>query len=328
MMGSSVFQYRILTLFFVFYNFLLEAATQLALSVHAESAILVNVDTGAVLYEKNPHTHHYPASITKIVTALYALQRVSDQMDVVVIADQDCVGTVTEDVKKRSNYSMASYVLTSDCSNVGIKRGDEIPLRDLFYGMMLKSGCDSSNMIAKYAGGTIPQFMDELNAYLQQLGCRDSFFCNPHGLHHPNQHTTAHDMALITREALKNPIFREIVGSVRYTCFGKKNKQAASVFMQSNKLLRPGGPYYYSKAIGVKTGYYSLAQNTLVAAAKDGERTLVAVLLKTQERKDTFLDAKKMFEAAFGQPKVQRTLLHRGIQKFTLQLDGAEWFKI
>lgn len=304
--------------------FILQAAQsgKLALEVHAEAAILMNADTGAVLFEKNAHALHYPASITKVATALYALQKVADNMDVMIAADQDCIGTVKEEAIRKSNYTLPAHLLIPDGSHIGIKRGELLSLRDLFYGMMVSSGDDAANVIAKYAGGTIPQFIQEMNTYVQQLGCTSTTFYNPHGLHHPKQQTTAYDIALLTREALKNPLFREMVATVRYTR-PKTNKQEPTTLVQTNRLLRTG-PYYYPKAIGVKTGYYSLAGNNLVAAAKDGDRTLIAVVLKTQERKDIFLDTKKMFEAAFSQPKVQRLLLHSGPQKFALNLPGAD----
>lgn len=295
---------------------------QLALDVHAEAAILMNADTGAVLYEKNAHVLHYPASITKVATAIYALQTLADKMDVAIAADQDCIGTVKEEAIRKSNYTLPAYLLIPDGSHIGIKRGEILSVRDLFYGMMVSSGDDAANMIAKYAGETIPKFMDGLNLYVKEVGCQSSTFYNPHGLHHPKQQTTAYDVAILTREALKNPLFREIVATVRYTR-PKTNKQDPTTLVQTNRLLR-AGPYYYPKAIGVKTGYYSLAGNNLVAAAKDGDRTLIAVVLKVKERKDIFLDTKKMFEAAFSQPKVQRVFLRKGEQKFALNLQGAE----
>lgn len=314
-------------IFIVFSSFLISDVLfgkdqKLALSVNAEAAILMNADTGVILYEKNAHSLHYPASITKIATAIYALETVSDKMDVMIAADQDCIGTVTEEALRKSNYTMPAYLLIPDGSHIGIKKGELLSLRDLFYGMMLASGDDAANVIAKYAGGTIPEFIDGLNIYIKKLGCHKTTFYNPHGLHHPKQQTTAYDMAILAKHALKNSIFREIVSTVRYAR-PKTNKQESSMMIQGNRLLR-SGEYYYSKAIGVKTGYYSLAGSTLVAAAKDGDRTLIAVLLKNQDRKTMFADTKKMFEAAFSQPKVQRVLLKKGPQKFALDMAGAQ----
>lgn len=298
-------------------------AETLALSVNAEAAILMNADTGAILYEKNPHMLCFPASITKIATALYVLQNFDNQLDAKITADQELLGCVTEDVKRKGNYEVTpSYILVTGGTHMGIKKGEILSLKDLLYGMMLVSGNDAANVIAHYAGGSIPRFMQDLNAYLKQIGCRSTVFQNPHGLHHPNHQTTAYDMAILAKEALKNPIFREIVSSPRHTR-PKTNKQEATTLVQSNRMLRPGN-FYYPKAIGVKTGYTSMAKSTFVSAAKDGERTLIVVLLKTEERKDMFSDAAKMFEAAFSQPKVQRVLLRQGPQKFSLELAGAE----
>lgn len=299
------------------------AAEPLVVTVNAEAAILMNADSGAILYEKNAHSLQYPASITKIATTAYTLKVKGHELNTPITADQDSIGWVTEEAKRRSNYTMPSYLLVPGSSHIGIKKGETLSLQDLLYGMMLASGDDASNVIAQFVGdGSIPKFMEKLNLYIKEIGCTDTVFCNPHGLHHPKQQTTAYDMALLTREALKNPIFQKIISTVRYTR-PKTNKQEATTLVQSNKLLRTG-QYYYPKAIGVKTGHLSLAQNTFVAAAKDGDRTLIAVLLKVPERKDIFLDSIKMFDAAFNQPKVQRILLKKGPQKFSLSLQGGQ----
>lgn len=321
-MKMTRLRYHLALLLFTFPLSLTATPGKLALEVNAEAAILMNADTGAILFEKNSHELHYPASITKVATALYALQTVADKMDVMIAADQDCIGTVKEEAIRKSNYTLPAYLLIPDGSHIGIKRGELLSLRDLFYGMMVSSGDDAANIIAKYAGGTIPQFIQDMNAYVKKLGCNSTTFYNPHGLHHPKQQTTAYDIAVLTQEALKNPLFREMVATVRYTR-PKTNKQEPTTLVQTNRLLRTG-PYYYPKAIGVKTGYYALAGNNLVAAAKDGDRTLIAVVLKVKERKDIFLDTKKMFETAFSQPKVQRVLLHQGPQKFTLNVPGGD----
>lgn len=296
-------------------------AETLDLSVNAEAAILMNAESGAILYEKNAQALYHPASITKISTAIYALQKNGDKLDVKITADGEILGCVSEEVKRRGNYAMPSHVLVNGGTHIGIKKGEILSLRDLLFGMMLASGNDASNVIAQHVGGTVPQFMQEVNAYLKQIGCLSTTFQNPHGLHHPKHQTTAYDMAILTREALKNPQFREIVSTVRYTR-PKTNKQEATTLIQGNQLLR-SGKLFYPKAIGVKTGHLAISKNTFVGAAKDGDRTLIAVLLKVEGRKDMFSDAIKMFEAAFKQPKIQRVLLRSGQQKFTLQLTGA-----
>lgn len=294
---------------------------QLALTVQAESAILINADTGCVLYEKNAHTPQYPASITKIATAGYALNQAQDKLDVIITAQQEAIASVTEEAKRRSNYTVPAYWLIPGGTHIGIKKGEELSLRTLLYGLLLASGNDAANVIAQHLGGTIPDFMSGLNRYLKEIGCQHTEFCNPHGLHHPKHLTTAYDMALIMRESLKNSKFRELIATVYYER-PKTNKQGSTMLVQGNKLIRKG-KFHYPKAIGGKTGYYSIAGHSLVVAAKHRDRTLVAVLMKTKERNDIFQDAIEMFEAAFNQPKVKRTVLKAGPQKMTKEIEGA-----
>lgn len=287
------------------------------MEVQAESAILINADTGAVLYEKNPDKQYYPASITKIATALYSLKLKKQSLDEPITVGGDALGSVTEEARKKSNYTLPAWWLLPGSSHIGLKKGEVLSYRDLLYGMMLASGNDASNAIAEWtAKGSIGEFMKNLNEYLNSLGCKKTCFMNPHGLFHPEHKTTARDMALIMQEALKEPEFRKVISTVTYTR-PKTNKQNANTMVQTNRLLRPG-PFHYSKTIGGKTGYIQAAQNTFVVAAEEKGRTLIAVLLKSKERSDLWRDSIKLFEAAFNQPRVERVFLKKGPQKFTL----------
>lgn len=294
---------------------------KLQVSVSAESAILINAETGAVLFEKNADRPQYPASITKIATCLFALHTLGNKLDDPVSAENDAIVTITKEAKRRSGYSIPAWWLEVNSSHIGIKKGEEMRLEDLLYGMMVSSGNDAANVIAQYVGGTIPSFLDEMNNYIKAIGCKATAFQNPHGLHHPKHVTTARDMAIIAREALKLEEFKKIVKTVRYTR-PKTNKQQPTVLVQTNKLLRKG-KFFYPKAIGVKTGYTSDAMNTLVAAAENDGRVLVAVLLKTKERDDIFKDAKKLFETAFSQPKLEKVLIRSGPQKQKIKVPGG-----
>lgn len=296
--------------------------TPLTISVSAESAILMNADTGTILFEKKSRARLFPASITKIATAAYALKLKGDDLSEMVRAEQDSVGSVTEEAKQRSNYTLPSHWLVTDSSHIGIKRGEELSLKDLLYGMMVASADDASNVIAYLLGnGSVPTFMEGLNTYIKEMGCQDTSFTNPHGLHHPKHYTTAYDMALMTREALKNPLFCQMAATTRYTR-PKTNKQESTILLQTNRLMR-SGEFFYPKAIGVKTGWMSKAGNTFVAAAKDEERTLIVVLLNVKDRKDIFRDSIRLFDAAFNQQKVEKTFVKAGSQKHTLELAGA-----
>lgn len=312
--------FKTIVLFSLFFSGSLESAP-LDVKVKGESVILINADTGAILFEKNARKKQYPASLTKIATAIYTLKLRGNKLEKMLKAEHDDIAWISDDEVKRSNYTLPSYWLTPGVTHIGIKKGEELSLGDLLYGLMLASGGDAANVIATYIGGTIPIFMEEINVYLKEIGCKDTSLKNPHGLHHPEQLSTAYDMALLTQEALKHPTFREIVKTVKYPR-PKTNMQNPSSFIQGNRLMRRG-KYYYSKAIGVKTGYYSLAKNNLVAAAKDGDRTLIAVIMKCPEREAMFTDAIKLFKAAFDEKKVKKRVLAAGPQRTALSIKGA-----
>lgn len=299
------------------------AVAALNVQVKAKAAILINADTGAVLYEKDARGEYYPASITKIATAAYFLKKQGDALDVPVTATQDLVGWASPDKKKRANYTLPAYWLEPGASHVGIKVGERVPLRDLLYGMLVASADECANMLAFHGGnGSVDTFMKELNAFLKnEIGCTKTHFCNPHGLFHPEHKTTAYDMALIARAAMKNPLFRKIVSTTEYRR-QSTGAETPMAIVQTNRLLKPG-KYYYPKAIGIKTGYIAKAKHNLVAAAKDGNRTLIAVLLGVEERGEIYQDAVNLFEAAFQEKKVTKCFLPKGHKTFSTKLNGA-----
>ncbi len=273
----------------------------LTIDVLARSAIVMNADTGAILYEKNAHLPVAPASTTKIATALYVLEKQIPLDRMVTISAESLRG---RPLKDRDH----PYWLDSEGTMMGIKRGETLTIESLLHGLMLVSGNDAANAIAESIGGAIPPFMDELNAYLQSIGCHETQFRNPHGLTHPEHYSTAYDMALIARRALGLPSFRKLVATSSYP-LPKTNKQPPRELHLTNPLLNPKSRYYYPKAIGIKTGYTAAAQGTLVAAATHQDRTLIAVLLGSEVKGQRFEDAKRLFEAAFAEPKEKRRLI-------------------
>lgn len=299
---------------------------QLQVDVQAEGAILINAESGVVLFEKNAFKEFHPASITKIATALFALKKKGGDLSEVVEARQEALVSMSEEAKRKSNYSVPSYWLVPGGTHIGIKKGEELFLSDLIHGMMIASGNDAANVIATHVSGSVPKFMEELNVYLKELGCQNTTLYNPHGLHHPEHQSSPYDMALIAREAMKDPFFRQVVSSVKYQR-PKTNKQEATTLLQSNKLLRQGA-HYNPKAIGIKTGYIANAQHTFVGAAEHEGRTLIAVLMKTKVRDDIFKDTNKLFEKAFAEEKVRRTFLKEGLQTYeTVVPEGARVLK-
>lgn len=297
-------------------------AEKLSVQIDSGAAILMNAKSGAILFEKNSHESGFPASITKIATTIYALKEKHAHLSTLIAAEQEAIASISVEAKKRSNYTTPSFWIEQASTHMGIKKGEEFTLKDLLGGVMIVSANDAANVVAQYVGGTIPNFMVGLNDYIKSLGCKNTHFTNPHGLHHPKHVTTPYDMAIITREAMKNVLFRELASATKFIR-PKTNKQSSTVFLQKNRLLRKG-KYYYSKAIGVKIGYTSKAHHTIVAAAKDGDRELIAVLMKCDESGKVFQDAITLFDAAFNQAKVQKVVIKKGIQKFTYQPKDTE----
>ena len=275
----------------------------LDLEVSAKSAILMNADSGAILFEKHSHIPSFPASTTKVATALFVLESGVDLTQMATVSSE---ALKPRPLKDRDH--LPSYWLDSDGTMMGLKRGEELSLESLLHGLVLISGNDAANVIAETVGITVPSFMAMLNEYLQSIGCKNTQFSNPHGLTHPEHFTTAFDMALIAKRAIKVPKFRQIVTTLKYTK-PQTNKQPESEIRLTNALMRPKSKFYYPKAIGIKTGFTSASKHTLVAAAEHEGRTLVAVVLGCEKSEDRYIDAKKLFEAAFSQTREKRRLI-------------------
>ncbi len=292
---------------------------KLKAQISAPYAVLMNAETGQILYEKNPHTPRFPASTTKIATAWFALSKKTG-LEEVYVASQEALGCVSAEVRRSKH---PSYRLEHGGSHMGLKGGEKLSYRDLLYGLMLSSGNDAANVIAEFVSGTVPAFMKELNAFLKENGCHETHFSNPHGLHAQDHVTSAHDLAVMARHAMKNPVLREIVKAQSYVKEAT-NKQEKTTLVQHNALLKSGGAHYYAKATGIKTGYTLAAGPNLVASAKDPNRSLIAVVLNCASAHERFRDATLLFEAAFNEARVRRTLFARGFDLFSLKVKGAK----
>ncbi len=277
-------------------------AEPLHVAVKSASAVLMNAETGKVLYEKNPHESRFPASTTKIATALFILAEKKPAWDRKLVASADSLRMKTA----KEGLDCPPHWWDSDGTRVGYKVGELLSVESLLYGLMLASGNDSANILAEGLSGSTPLFMEEMNAYLQKIGCTETVFLNPHGCHHPDHVTTAYDLCLMTKEALLQPAFCELVSALSYMR-PRTNKQGAAEIKQSNRLLLDG-PFRYPKAIGIKTGWHSAGKNCLVAAAKHEGRTLIATILGSENRTDRYADAIRLFEAAFAQSLQMRRL--------------------
>lgn len=294
----------------------LQAKPLEVVEITARSAILMNADTGAILYEKHAHVPSYPASITKVATALFILDHKKPSLEQMVTVVGDAVK-----LKPLKKGDYPAYWDEADGTKMGILKGEIVSMESLLHGMMMVSGNDAANAMAASLAPSIPAFIEELNQYIRFIGCRNTQFMNPHGYHHPEHFTTAYDICLITRKALQIPKFREVVGKISYLC-PKTNKQPARELRQSNSLLKPG-KHYYPKAIGIKTGFHSHAMNNLIAAAEHEGRTLIAVILGCPDRKARYNDAIRLFEEAFAETK-QTIRLFGPTHIFTREIEGAK----
>lgn len=239
-----------------------------AIETSATSAILMDTDNNIIIYEKNIHNVRSVASISKIMTAVLAVE--SGKMDDKIVVD-DVIS---------SAYGSAVY----------IQRGEELTLRDLVYGLMLRSGNDAALVIAKYVGGNVDHFVEMMNNKASEIGMKNTTFNNPHGLDaDKGNYSTAYDMAILTSYAMKLEEYRKITGTKSYTLKTNKNTY---VWKNKNKLLR-----LYKCTTGGKTGFTDIARRTLVTTASKDGINLVAVTLNDG---NDFNDHMDLFDYGFN----------------------------
>ena len=229
-------------------------------TVAAKAALLIDLNTGRTVYEQDADVRVYPASLTKIMTCLLALEN-GNLSDVITVDESALSG------------------LDQDSSVVGLQVGEQITLENLLYCMMVHSGNDAANAVAEYIAGSTADFVRMMNERAYELGCKDTHFNNPHGLHDESHYTTARDLARITQAALKSENFRQIVDTAEYvipeSATGQEHK------LKTTNLLiyeSTGNSLYYPRATGVKTGYTSAAGRCLVATAEDDGIRFLSVL--------------------------------------------------
>ncbi len=253
-------------------------------SIQADGGIVMDADTGTVLFGKNIDQAYYPASITKILTALIVIE--SCDLDEIVTFSHDAVYNVEE-----------------GSSNAGIDEGDQLTVRDCLYALMLASANESANALAEHVSGTREAFADLMTQRAKSLGAMDSHFANPSGLNDENHYTTARDMALIASAAVKNPTFVEICSTRTYRLNGLKRCSPEDYpggypIANHHKMWNTKAAEYYPGVFCGKTGYTTLAGNTLVTCAKRGDMTLVAVVLNGHQTH--YSDTKVMLDFGFG----------------------------
>lgn len=248
------------------------------LQLASQTAVLMDADTGVVLYEKNMHDTMYPASITKIMTAMLAIQHLEPEQ--VLTVSQTAVNAVPR---------------TS--SHISLQAGERLTVRDALYAIGMESANDAANVLAEAVSGSLEAFAEEMTRQAQTLGAMNTHFANANGLPDSQHFTTAYDMALITAAALKQEGLATYFSTVNYT-FPATNLSPARSFSNKDRLL-PGGQYYYEGVLMAKTGWTSSAQGTFAAVVKQGDTTLVAITLKSPLLEDKYKDTHKLMDYGF-----------------------------
>lgn len=262
-----------------------------ALNVSAQYACVIDGITGRVLFEKNAYEKHSMASTTKIMTALIALE--NGNKDDIVTVSKNAAGT--------------------EGSSIYLKQGEKITLCDLLYGLMLSSGNDAAIAIAEHVGGSVENFADMMTKKAKEIGAKNTSFKNPNGLDEDGHYTTAYDLALITRTALANETFREIV-STKTKNISNGEESYMRTLTNHNKLLR-----LYPGCIGVKTGFTKKTGRCLVSAAEKDNSMLIAVTLNAP---DDWNDHTNMLNYGFENSKAEPLIIKDMVMKTLPVKDG------
>ena len=272
---------------------LAEKTNELEKNLSSEAVLLMEASTGKVVYEKNGYEKKYPASTTKIMTAILAIEHCN--LNETATASEFAINSVP------SGYSTAN-----------IQIGETLSVKDLLYALMLQSANESAVILAEHVSGSQEAFANLMNEKAKELGCKNTHFINPNGIHNEDHYSTAYDLALIAQYAMKNQTFRDIVKTTSFTLPATTSYPSESrTYANTNNLIiydarnRPDN-YYYKYATGIKTGYTSAAKNCLVASAEKNGIEYISVVLgasityeSTGSVSHRYVDTISLFDYAF-----------------------------
>ena len=245
--------------------------------IGAQAAILMDANTGVILYSKNIHERLYPASTTKIMTALLAMER--GNLDDMVEFSHEAV-----------------FSVPADGSNMGMDEGESITLEECLYGIMVASANEAANAAGEYVSGSIEDFVSLMNERAQEIGCTDTHFVNPNGLHDSQHYTSAYDLALISSLFFRNEMLCKISNTARHHF--EATATQPDDFYKNNKHQLINGEIPYEGILGGKTGFTSDSRQTLVTCAEKNGMRLVCVVFK-EESPDQFTDTVELFDYGF-----------------------------
>ena len=296
-------KYRFLAFLFVIFISITTVPTAHAqtevFDTEVKAALLIELNADRVLYSLDADEQNYPASLTKIMTCLLAIE------------NGNLSDTVTVSASAMENLDAAG-------STAGLMTGEELTLLDLLYCVMISSANEACNVVAEHIAGSIDAFVDMMNARAQELGCTGTHFANTHGLHDEAHYSTAHDLSLIVREALKHDLFVTITNTAFYE-LPATNLSAERKLYTTNKLITEGASniYYYAKASGVKTGFTTPAGRCLISTADNGNLHLLAIVMGAETvwvedqgiyDQRNFPECINLFEYGFNNFKIETVL--------------------
>ncbi len=258
-------------------------------SVSAYSAVVMDAKSGTIIYTKNAHEKVYPASTTKIMTAILALEMAKD-LSIPITADLQALAPIT-----------------SEDSHMGLLIGETLTLEQLLRGMLIVSANDAANAIAVHFGGSIEGFAELMNKKAESLGAYNTHFTNASGVHDDNHYTTAYDITIMAQYAMKNETFREIVKNSYFELAPTNKRPAAQVLQSTNLFLSRGrsSHHIWEPVIGIKTGHTSMAGYCLVTAAQNNGNELISTVMKCDNTDNaqgahSYTDSKRLLNFGFN----------------------------
>lgn len=288
---STKIIFTIFILFLIIFTFSKASfAENSDITTYSPKVLVMEASTGKVIYEKDGYSKSYPASTTKIMTAILTLEH--------------CKLTDTATVSHE-----AIFTVPIGYSHAYLQEGEELTVEQLLHVLLIPSANDAANVLAEHIAGSISSFTTMMNTKALELGCTGTNFVNANGIHNTNHYSTAYDLALMGRYAMQNETFRKIVSTTKYTLPAtNKYPEPTRFFKQTNLLIVPDDRdrvdnYYYPYTTGIKTGYTDAAGNCIVASAKKDDVEYIVVILGAQNTENglsaRYIDCKKLFDYAF-----------------------------
>ena len=260
------------------------------IELHAQTVLLVSMDTGTVLFEKNADQKVYPASLTKLMTAAVAVEQIQD-LDQTITVPEYCI----------------TLLSGTDSSTANLKDGEQLTVRQLLYCMLVSSANDAANVIADFIGnGKISATVELMNEKAKELGMNGTHYANAHGLHDVEHYTTANDMLKLTQYIMTLPAIMDMCTTTRYT-IPKTNRSDERILATSNLMTDRTQTYYYSPVRGIKTGYTDPAGRCLISTASLDGYNYIAIVMGCPPKDESgkavryeYADTKALYQWAFG----------------------------